>query len=45
MSKYCPLINRVVTYQFCQDCDDKPCKNSPNKSNSNKNYHSNKKKE
>ena len=25
MSKYCPIVERTVTYQFCQDCDDKVC--------------------
>lgn len=25
MPKYCPIVNKKVTYQFCQDCDDKPC--------------------
>jgi len=25
MSKFCPIVNKNVTYQFCQDCDDKIC--------------------
>lgn len=25
MAKSCPIVNRAVIYQFCQDCDDKPC--------------------
>lgn len=25
MSKYCPIMERKVTYQFCQDCDNHVC--------------------
>lgn len=25
MSKYCPIVNRKVIYQFCEDCEDKQC--------------------
>ena len=25
MAKWCPLVNRKVIYQFCEDCDDKIC--------------------
>ena len=25
MSKYCPIVERKITYQFCQDCDDRVC--------------------
>lgn len=26
MSKYCPIVNRKVIYQFCEDCESKICK-------------------
>ena len=26
MSKYCPILKENVIYQYCTDCDDKPCK-------------------
>ena len=25
MSKYCPIVDSKVTYQFCEDCDDRLC--------------------
>ena len=25
MSKYCPIVKHKVTYQFCDDCDEKEC--------------------
>lgn len=33
MSKFCPIVNRKVTYQFCQDCDDKICRKQEIKKN------------
>lgn len=27
MSRYCPIVDHRVTYQFCEDCDDHKCKN------------------
>ena len=27
MSKYCPIVNNKVTYQFCEDCETKECRN------------------
>ena len=26
MAVYCPIVEHKVTYQFCQDCEDKKCK-------------------
>ncbi len=26
MSIYCPLVNRNVIYQFCEDCTDRLCR-------------------
>ena len=26
MSRYCPIVGQKVTYQFCEDCDEKICK-------------------
>ena len=26
MSRYCPIMEQKVTYQFCEDCDEKICK-------------------
>ncbi len=31
MGKYCPIVNQTVTYQFCEDCEDKICKKGDNK--------------
>ena len=25
MAKFCPIINERVTYQYCQECEDKIC--------------------
>ena len=25
MSRYCVIVDKKVTYQFCEDCDDKYC--------------------
>lgn len=27
MSRYCPIVDHRVTYQFCDDCDDHKCRN------------------
>lgn len=26
VSIYCPIVDRNVTYQFCEGCDDKECR-------------------
>ncbi len=26
MSIFCPIVNRKVIYQFCEDCTDKVCR-------------------
>ncbi len=26
MSRFCPILNTRITYQACEDCDEKPCK-------------------
>lgn len=26
MSRYCPIVDHRVTYQFCEDCDDHKCR-------------------
>lgn len=31
MSKYCPIVDHFVTYQFCQECERKLCSIKPNK--------------
>ncbi len=30
MSRFCPIVNKKITYQFCEDCEDKPCKKGEN---------------
>lgn len=27
MSRYCPIVDHKVTYQFCEDCEDYKCRN------------------
>lgn len=34
MSKYCPVIDGMVTYMVCQECDEKECKKVNIKKNS-----------
>lgn len=38
MSRYCPIVNHNVTYQFCEDCEDRQCskRNNKNKLKENK---------
>lgn len=38
MSRYCPIVDHNVTYQFCEDCEDRQCseRNNKNKSKENK---------
>ena len=31
MAKWCPLVNRKVIYQFCEDCDEKLCQGAKKK--------------
>lgn len=31
MSKYCPIVDHKVTYQFCQECEKRICSTKPNK--------------
>lgn len=26
MSRYCPIVDHKVTYQFCEDCEDHKCR-------------------
>ena len=33
MAKYCPIINEKVTYQFCEDCEEKICKENNKEKN------------
>ena len=41
MGKYCTIVNRVVTYQFCEDCDDKICRKAKNTTEIDKKIHDN----
>lgn len=38
MSRYCPIVDHNVTYQFCEDCEDRQCskRNNKNKLKENK---------
>ena len=33
MSRYCPIVDHKVTYQFCEDCDDHKCENKDKNEN------------
>lgn len=29
MAKYCPILNRKVTYICCQECEERKCEEEP----------------
>ena len=35
MSRYCPIVGQKMTYQFCEDCDEKICRNKTNQRKNN----------
>ena len=41
MSRYCPIMDQKVTYQFCEDCDEKICRNNSKQNKTDCNNNSN----